>query len=63
MHHQLQKFHEWQFRRDPRTITELAEYFTFDGEDIRWYRWYRIAGCMPISLFGMLMLLVVVLGG
>jgi hypothetical protein len=39
-----QKFHEWQFRGFPWIIAELAEYFTFDGVDIHWYRWYRIAG-------------------
>ena len=39
-----QKFREWQFRGYPQIITELAEYFTLDGDGIRWYRWYRIAG-------------------
>ena len=39
-----QKFREWQFRGYPQIITELAEYFTLDAEDIRWQRWYRIAG-------------------
>ena len=39
-----QKFREWQARGYPQIITELAEYFTIDAEEIRWGRWYRIAG-------------------
>ena len=39
-----QKFREWQYRGYPPVITELIEYLTLDAEDIRWGRWYRIAG-------------------
>lgn len=39
-----QQFHEKQFQGYPQVICELAQYFTLDGEDIRWGRWYRIAG-------------------
>ena len=39
-----QKFRAWQLRGAPIPITDLAEYFTLDGEDIRWGRWYRIGG-------------------
>ncbi len=39
-----QKFRAWQLRGSPIPITDIVEYFTIDGEDIRWGRWYRIAG-------------------
>jgi len=52
-----QKYREWQVRGFPYPIMDIAEYFTLDSEDLRWGRWYRIAGwythiilytCMPL---------------
>lgn len=38
------EFREAQFRGVPLPILWIAEYFTFDGEGIRWGRHYRLAG-------------------
>ena len=39
-----QEYREAQFRGLPLPILWIAEYFTFDGEGIRWGRHYRQAG-------------------
>ncbi|XP_066271274.1 dual oxidase maturation factor 1-like [Branchiostoma lanceolatum] len=38
------EFRAAQFRGLPYPILWVAEYFTLDGEDIRWHRSYRLAG-------------------
>ena len=39
-----QEFREHEFTGDPYPILWIAEYFTLDGEQIRWGRKYRQAG-------------------
>jgi len=39
-----QEYRAAQFRGLPLPILWIAEYFTFDGEGIRWGRHYRQAG-------------------
>ena len=39
-----QEFRDAQFRGTPYPILWIAEYFTIDGEGIRWGRFYRQAG-------------------
>jgi len=39
-----QEFREAQFTGDPYPILWIAEYFTLDGEQIRWFRKFRQAG-------------------
>ena len=39
-----QQFREAKYRGVPYPITWIAEHFTIDGEQIRWYRKFRQAG-------------------
>mmetsp|Transcript_4227 Transcript_4227/g.8227 ORF Transcript_4227/g.8227 Transcript_4227/m.8227 type:complete len:343 (-) Transcript_4227:168-1196(-) len=50
-----QAFHRSQFRGAPLAIQAVAEYFTFDGDGIRWGRYYRLAGYYTFILLWLAM--------
>ncbi|XP_035667437.1 dual oxidase maturation factor 1-like [Branchiostoma floridae] len=44
------EFRAAQYRGLPYPILWVAEYFTLDGEDIRWHRSYRLAGYYTLTM-------------
>lgn len=45
-----QQFRDLAYKGVPRPILDVAEWFTIDGERLRWARWYRVAGYYTMSL-------------